>query len=57
MKDEFLMKPQKKTADDILVSDASEGLRRLQDATRHILSIPKSNLPSHPRSKIRRRKK
>jgi hypothetical protein len=47
-----------KTADDVIVTDADAGMRRLADATRHILLVPKSSASNYPTErKARRRKK
>lgn len=46
-----------KNADDVIVSDADAGIRRLQNATRHILSVPKSATNSHPIGRKNRRRK
>lgn len=47
-----------KHADDVIVTDGEAGMRRFQEAVRHILSVPRSDIVSRPaHRKARRRKK
>jgi hypothetical protein len=46
-----------KTANDVIVADADAGMRKLQEATRQILSIPKTASGRTEQGKARRRKK
>jgi hypothetical protein len=46
-----------KTADDIIVSDPDAAMRRMTQATRHILTVQKPSNGSHPSKKHHKRKK
>jgi hypothetical protein len=48
---------QRKTADDVIVDDPRAAMRRLEQATRHILSVPKSETTHQPTHRKPRRKK
>jgi hypothetical protein len=46
-----------KTADDVIVPNGEAGMRRLAEATKHILSVPKSAAirPSHRKRRGRKK--
>jgi hypothetical protein len=46
-----------KTADEVIVADPTDGMRRLREGLRHILSVPKPSNGHRPRRKHRRAKK
>jgi hypothetical protein len=48
----------RKTADDVIVTDPAPAMRRLAEATRHILTVNKSEINIHPtKRKTRKHKK
>jgi hypothetical protein len=47
-----------KTADDVIVADPDAAMRRMTEATRHILTVPKASTNGHhPAKKHRKNKK
>ena len=46
-----------KTADDVIVTDPDAAMRRMTEATRHILTVPKASDNGHPAKKHRKHKK
>jgi hypothetical protein len=46
-----------KTADDVIVADPDAAMRRMTEATRHILTVPKASTNGHSAKKNRKHKK